>query len=154
MTPGIAILDQFESLGGRVTLGEGDCLRCEFPRGMAKARTLIKALREWKADVVEILKDRQAPLGTSAPPECPLLPKGVRLVKYAPKTPPVAIAPVSIVNDVRRFIEAKLAELDARLNKPIQIRAGDGVFEILSKLAEVGVELAIEVPERGTPTKS
>jgi hypothetical protein len=90
-------------------------------------------------------------LGVPAPPVCPPLPKAVRLVRYAPKTPPVAIRPISLVTDVEKFIRHYLQELDARLNNPVQIRAGGSVFEILSKLAEAGVELAIEGPQRGDP---
>ena len=83
------------------------------------------------------------PLGTPAPILCPPLPKGVLIVRYAPKEPPVAIAPISIVTDVNKFIRFNLEELDARLHHPIQIRAGGSVCEILAKLAEVGVELEI-----------
>jgi len=84
----------------------------------------------------------------SAPAVCPPLPKGVRLVRYRPKEAPVFVAPISIVADVGKFIRVYLEELDAQLNHPIQIRAGGSVFEIVAKLAEVGLELAIEVPSR------
>jgi hypothetical protein len=82
------------------------------------------------------------------PSSCPPLPRGVRLVRYQPKTPPVAIQVVSIANDIDKFLRHYLRELDARLNSPVQIRGGGSVFEILDKLAEVGVELAIETPPR------
>jgi hypothetical protein len=84
-------------------------------------------------------------ISVPAPAVCPPLPKGVRLVCYRPKQPPVFVAPISIVADVDKFIQVYLGELDARLNHPLQIRAGGSVFEILAKLAEVGLELAIEV---------
>ena len=92
-------------------------------------------------------------LGVPAPPVCPPLPKGVRLVRYEPRTPPVAIRPVSVVTDVNKFIRHYLEELDARLHSPVQIRAGGSVFEILSKLAEAGLELAIEGPQRDDPKR-
>lgn len=53
---------------------------------------------------------------------------------------------VSVVTDVDKFIRHYLEELDARLHNPVQIRGGGSVFEILSKLAEGGLELAIEGP--------
>jgi hypothetical protein len=87
-------------------------------------------------------------LSTTAPAACPPLPQGVRLIRYAPQKPPVGIVQVRIVTDLDKFIRHYLAELDARLHNPVQIRAGGSVFEILDKLAEVGVELAIETPPR------
>jgi len=89
--------------------------------------------------------------GSLAPPKCPLLPPGVRLIRYRPKPSPVAVAPVSIVTDVGKFIAAYLADLDYRLRHP-DTYACASLPEILAKLAEVGVELATEVPlgpERG-----
>jgi len=77
---------------------------------------------------------------------CPYtLPVGIDLVSFQPKTR-VAINLYSVVTDVPAFIDRALAELTARLHSPIQIRAGDGVFELLSKLAEVGLELRISWP--------
>jgi hypothetical protein len=72
------------------------------------------------------------------------LPRGVRLVRYEPKPPPIAIDVCSIVVDVERFIQTELAELDARLHSPIQIRGGWGVFTILDRLRQVGLDLEIE----------
>jgi hypothetical protein len=78
----------------------------------------------------------------------PGLPRGVRLVKFEPKQPPVALDVCSIVTDVQQFVAAELMELDARLHAPAQIRAGHGVFTILERLRQVGVELAIDsLPE-------
>ena len=91
--------------------------------------------------------------GVAAPSVCPPLPKGVRLVRYEPKKPPVAIAPISIVTDVDKFIRHYLEELEARLHSPIQIRCGGSVFEILGKLADVGLELTFEMPQRDDPKR-
>jgi len=54
----------------------------------------------------------------------------------------------SIVTDVPNFIQHALAELAARLHDPVQIKAGDSTFELISKLADCGVELRLEWPER------
>ena len=100
--------------------------------------------------------DATAPLevlGVPGPPVCPPLPKGVRLVRYEPRTPPVGIRLVSVVTDVDKFIRHYLEELDARLHNPVQIRGGGSVFEILSKLAEGGLELAIDGPQRDNPKR-
>lgn len=82
--------------------------------------------------------------GIPAPPECPALPGGVRLIRYEPKTPPVAIDTCSVVTDLKRFIRGELIDLDARLHSPVQIRAGHGVFTILDRLRQVGLELEIQ----------
>ena len=84
------------------------------------------------------------PVLVKAATECPPLPPGVRLMSYRPKQPPVAVTVCSVVTDVPKFIEHCLAELSARLHSPVQIRAGDSVFELLSKLADCGLELVVE----------
>jgi hypothetical protein len=69
----------------------------------------------------------------------------VKLVRYLPKDPPVAVAPVSIVTNVEKFIEAYLRDLSHRLKHP-GTHACAPVSEILAKLAEVGLELEILSP--------
>jgi hypothetical protein len=75
------------------------------------------------------------------------LPPGVRLIKYSPSQP----APRGLfgrrVIDFDKFVRTQLADLDARLNHPVQIRGGGSVFGILANLADVGLELAISRPE-------
>jgi len=58
----------------------------------------------------------------------------------------VAVTVCSVVTDVDKFIRRALAELDARLHCPVQIKAGDSVFELVSKLGDCGVELRLEWP--------
>ena len=87
------------------------------------------------------------PKVSKPPAACPYtLPEGVKLLRYERKTPPVAVTVCSVVNDVPKFIRHALAELNARLHHPVQIRAGDSVFELLSKLADCGLELHLEWP--------
>ena len=74
------------------------------------------------------------------------MPVGVSLIKYSPKGPPIAITTCSIVTDPEKFIRHTLGELDARLHHALQIKAGDSVFEILSKLGDCGLELRLEWP--------
>lgn len=80
-------------------------------------------------------------------PSVQTLPRGLRLVRYEPKQPPICIESYAVVSDVEKFIEAELRELDARLHNPIQIRAGWGIFTILDWLRQCGVELEIVWPE-------
>ena len=98
-----------------------------------------------KAPYTEVPKVTKA-LGQ---PPCPYdIPNGVRLVSYVAKTPPVAVTVCSIVNDVPKFIRHALQELDARLHHPVQIKAGNSVFELLSKLADAGLEVCLEWPPK------
>lgn len=81
------------------------------------------------------------------PSECPYpLPKGIKLIRYVPKNRPVAVTVCSVVTDVPKFIQHAIRELDARLHSPVQIRAVDSVFDLLSKLADCGVELRLVWP--------
>jgi hypothetical protein len=48
------------------------------------------------------------------------------------------------VIDIPRFIKHALVELDARLHHPVQIKAGDSVFELLNELANCGLQLRLE----------
>ena len=77
-----------------------------------------------------------------------LCPEGVRLVRYERKFGEIAVTVCSVVEDVPKFIFHALAELDARLHGPAQIKAGDSVFELLLKLADCGLELALEYPPK------
>ena len=79
------------------------------------------------------------------------LPRGIRLIRWHPKKPPVMIESYAVVTDVQKFIEAELRELDARLHAPVQIRGGFGVFTILDWLAQCGVELEIIRPVAAAP---
>jgi hypothetical protein len=79
------------------------------------------------------------------PPGCPAIPAGVRLIRWEPKTAPVAIDVCSVVVDVQQFIEAELRDLDSRLNFPWTIRGGWTIPQILDRLRQAGVEVGIEI---------
>jgi len=92
------------------------------------------------------LRRASKPLASRAVP-CPYaLPEGVKLVRYTRKEPPVVVTVCSVVEDVPKFVQHALDELDARLHHPVQIKAGDSVFDLLSKLADCGLELRLEWP--------
>jgi hypothetical protein len=85
-----------------------------------------------------------------APPDCPPLPRGLRLIRYVPRTPPVKLDDgYTSITNVSKFIDSELRELYARLYSPVQIRGGHGVFVILDRLRQVGLE--IEIVAGGKP---
>jgi hypothetical protein len=57
----------------------------------------------------------------------------------------VAVQPVIVVVDVSKFICSCLRDLELRLQHP-KSHACASLSEILAKLAEVGVELALDPP--------
>lgn len=140
MTETEHLMEEFERLGGAFKLA-GDQVRVEYPEDLAEnIRPLLEKLRPKREEVRQLLYKH--PPGVLAPPECPPLPPGVRLVRYAPKTPPVLVAPWSVVTDVKKFIAAYLRSLDWRLKHPKGYAAAP-LPEILAKLAEVGLELEV-----------
>lgn len=77
------------------------------------------------------------------PPTCPAMPKGIRLIRWEPKSAPVAIDVCSVVVDVSKFIAGELRALDSRLNDPMTIHGGFTVPQMLDRLAQVGVTVAL-----------
>jgi hypothetical protein len=125
--------------------------------GILPARGTVTGATEPREHKAELLQE----LAQQPPQKCPPLPAGVRLIRYEPKVPPVAIDVCSVVQDVEQFIQIELQELSARLHSPVQIRGGWGVFTILDRLRQVGLELEIDTKggkkegdaaERGTPS--
>lgn len=111
--------------------GENPIIRSTEPAPPPKRRERVK---------------RAAPGDKTAAVCAYTLPEGVLLLRYERKVPPVAVTVCSVVTDPDKFIRHALAELDAGLHHPVQIKAGDWVFELLSKLADCGLELRFEWP--------
>ncbi len=133
----------FESLGGEFTIDGSQILVEYSPERREAVATILEMLRTHRDEVAIVVRERSS--GVPAPVGCPPLPLGVRLIKYAPKTPPVAVRPCSIVADVDKFISAYLRDLRFRLEHP-KAYACAQLPDILAKLAEVGLELRLEAP--------
>jgi hypothetical protein len=80
----------------------------------------------------------KGPFGYSA------MPKGIRLIRWEPKTAPVVIDVCSVVVDVSKFIAGELRALDSRLNNPATIHGGFSVPQMLDRLAQVGVTVELD----------
>lgn len=72
------------------------------------------------------------------------MPAGVRLVRWEPKDPPVAIVRMGIVNDVDKFIGTTLRELRARLEGKDFLAGNWSLRELIERLEQVGVEIEID----------
>ena len=107
----------------------------------AEGRSHVEtSLREEGIYADDILRD----VAGQAPALPPPLPKGVRLILYAPKRPPVAIEQCSVVTNVDLFIRTTLADLEGKLNDATGVKGGWTVPQMLDRLRQVGLVLEIE----------
>ena len=89
MTEVGGLVREAESAGIEILLDREDKVRVRYAETHQEQLVgLLAQLRSHRNDVATVLRERQ---GVSAPPECPPLPPGVRLIRYAPKTPPIAV---------------------------------------------------------------
>jgi hypothetical protein len=130
MTPD-RLVQHIESLGGSLAV-QGDRIRYELP---VAAAPLLAELRAHRNAVFELLNTRFS---------VPVMPKGVRLIRWKPKTPPVFLARWSVVNETAKFIRITLAELDAALAGKSWLAGNRTVRELVDRLEQVGVEVTVE----------
>lgn len=132
-----------ESLGGEFAI-EGTRVLVEYPPEQREAiASLIEKLRAHRGEVAIAVRERTS--GVCAPATCPMLPSGVRLIRYSPRTLPVVVRPCSVVTDMDKFIGSYLRDLQVRLQHP-EAYACAPLSDILSKLADAGVELKVDSP--------
>ena len=133
MNSAIEILDTVSAAGGQLWL-EGDKVRARLPESL---RPLVRMIRERKPEIVELLAQR------------PAMPAGVRLVSYAPATPPVKLSRCETVVDTSRFIQSTLQQLGAKLNGECGWHYGwRSLSELLTRLEAVGCEVALDDPRK------
>ena len=72
------------------------------------------------------------------------MPPGVRLVKWKLKEPPVAIETCTVVTEPALFASTTLEQLRIVLPNPKRW-VGWGVFQLIERLAQVGVAVALEI---------
>lgn len=116
---------------------ERSALEPQQPQAAAACRPATDkgGTQEQLRGIVAHEKDRSA---------TPPMPKGIRLVRWEPKTAPVVIDVCSEAVEVPKFIESELRMLDSRLNDPWTIRGGFTVPQMLDRLAQAGVEVELE----------
>ena len=74
------------------------------------------------------------------PPE---MPAGIRLLKWAPKLPPVVLTRFSVVNDVPQFLRATLEQLRAALDGENWHAGNLSVRELVDRLEQCGVKVEV-----------
>ena len=136
---GLDVLDRLAALGCGVRI-EGERLKVSGPE-LPEVAALIPELRAHREEAMLVIRELQ-----SAPPTLEeiqaMLPKGVCVLRYEPKAPPFAVAPVSVVTDVGRFFRSYVKDLGWRLEHP-EGRAVPPLADILAKLADAGLRLEI-----------
>jgi hypothetical protein len=136
----VSPIDRLRELGGELFL-HGGVIRYRIPAHSVEARRLLAEIRKDREAVIAMLRERE-----SRPPLLQevkaSLPPGVRVVRYQPKQPPFAVAPVSVVVDAGRFFRDYLRDLSWRLGHP-QGYHSPPLADILAKLADAGLELEV-----------
>ena len=125
------ILEAIQNLGGSLVLS-GERIQYVLPDS---ALWLVTELREKRDKLIELLRQNETP----AP-----MPPGVRLLKWKPKNPPIAIVRMGIVSNVDKFIGATLRELRARLEGRDFPTGNWSLPELVDRLEQVGVCVTIQ----------
>jgi hypothetical protein len=72
------------------------------------------------------------------------MPPGVRLLKWEPKNPPIAIVRMGIVSNVPKFVAATLLQLKAPLENKDFLAGNWSLRELVDRLEQVGVMVKVE----------
>jgi hypothetical protein len=125
------LIEQVEGVGG-VLAWNGERIHVRVPEGEAY---LIDDLRAHREEVALLLRERQ---------EVPLMPAGVRLVRWEPKPAPVMLTQCAVVTNVRRFVAMTLLELKAALHGKRWQSGHWSVRELMDRLEQCGVWVEVE----------
>lgn len=136
------LIEAVRAAGGEFVV-DGDRLGI-FPK--AAAQPVLENLRARKGEIIALLSSRtteESSIGSPAPP----LPPGVRLVRWAPKNPPIPISKCETVLDVQLFIGSSLLQLEAMLQGKRWQGGNWGLAGLLERLAAVGCHVALADPK-------
>jgi len=144
------VIDRVDEVGGSLQL-EGKHVALTLPQNCPPdtEAAIVETVRANR----DAVSAKLSGMGSKAPTVEEVrasLPPGAKLVSYEPKQAPFAVAPVSLVNDAGKFYRAYLADLSRRLAKPEGYHCPP-LADILSKLADAGVELRVDASAGGTP---
>lgn len=135
MTSAETVVKQIEEVGGVLTLS-GNKIRVRLPEDETH---LLDELRAQRDSVVLLLRSRE---------EIPLMPEGVRLMRWELKSPPVMLTHIAVVTEVHRFVSMTLIELKSAIaGKPWQSNYWSA-RELIDRLEQCGVHVEIEPGKR------
>lgn len=125
------VLEAVQNVGGSLTLS-GERIQYALPD---HAIWLVPELKQNRKELIDLLREDET---------IPTMPPGVRLVRWEPKTPPVAIVRMGIVANVDKFIGATLRELRVRLEGRDFLAGNWSLRELVDRLEQVGIAVKIE----------
>jgi hypothetical protein len=128
-----AVVSRLEQVGGRLML-DGDRIRYSIPKGSPRAQALLEIVRTEKQALVAYLRARAV---------TPAMPRGVVLMEWKLKEPPVAIETFAVVTDPDLFARATLQQLRIALAEPKRW-VGWSVPQLIDRLAQVGVRVTVD----------
>ncbi len=96
------LLEAVQNLGGSLTLS-GERIQYTLPDSAA---WLVTELKQHQEELIGLLREGETP---------PQMPLGVRLLRWEPKNPPIAIVRMGIVTNVPEFVANTLLQFQARL---------------------------------------
>jgi hypothetical protein len=132
----VEVLGAVENAGGWVALSNSH-IRYTLPK---QAAWLIPELKHNRQELIGLLRNEESP---------PPMPLGVRLLKWEPKDPPIAIVHIGIVNNVNRFIGATVQQLRGRLEGKDFLAGNWSLRELVDRLEQVGVSVTVENTHSG-----
>jgi hypothetical protein len=138
------ILGEIEAAGIALRL-DGERVRILFPepRQREELAGQVAFLRTHRDEVAEFLRKRVA---------IPRMPPGIRLLEWHPKEPPVAIETCAVVTEPTLFARSTLEQLRIALANPKRW-VGWSVSQLIERLAQVGVIVALEVGKSSEPVE-
>jgi hypothetical protein len=127
----IELMHAVQNAGGSLALND-DQIKYALPKWAA---WLIFELKQNREELIGLLRE-----GSTPPP----MPDGVRLLRWKPKNPPIAIVHIGIVNDVDKFVGATVRQLRARLEGNDFLAGNWSLRELVDRLEQVGVVVKVE----------
>jgi hypothetical protein len=82
------------------------------------------------------------------------MPKGVRLVRWQPKPPPVRLSECSTVTDTEKLVRATLRQLNAWLHGKTWLSGNWGLRGLLDRLEACGCTMRLEDPMAASQSPS
>jgi hypothetical protein len=127
------LLEAVQNLGGSLTLS-GERIQYALPDSEL---WLVHELQQHRQELIGLLREERMP---------PPMPPGVRLLRWEPKNPPIAIVHLGIVGNVHKFVAATLLQLQARLEGKDFLAGNWSMRELVDRLEQVGITVQIEKP--------